>query len=313
MLPDFLQSTCTALEMLELACDGAPLDVARLGAVAAALPGLARLTCQGFVPALGVPAHLRHLTVSLDESKDTDLEVLVVQASALSCLEELDITLYGGSMLLRAANLSEVQLRKLRVLHLHVDTLHTLGVVDLSYLADPARPFALSLSVWSDPDCSAVEDWVKLLQILQVVLLPQDVLVFGVSNEGFSTQAQALLQGLRLKNFRIELPAQSLMVLPEAEGLEVCFNYLYWNTARSARVEAAISWGTLRMAGRVLIEATAEDQQVPALRVCGYLGGLPPPSHPWRLHIRLHILQFKEVSGLPPQASAAQGSWTLQC
>ena len=143
-LPSLLRSNCSQLQALELDSDGSHLSTARLQAVAAAVPGLQRLACRHYLPFFGVPTGLRQLSIITRACQDWELEVLMVHASALLDLDlqELSVSMWGGLLLLRAANLPAVQLGQLRVLQLSVNVFNDLGWVELSFLASP-RAFEL--------------------------------------------------------------------------------------------------------------------------------------------------------------------------
>ena len=303
-LSDFVRHSCAGLQQLDLTSDRAPLTAARLEAVAAAAPGIARLTCTEFMPGFGVPAGLRRLTFAADGCEATDLKILVVRARALKRLERLAVTLWGGPVLLRAASLHLVEMRQLQVLQLRVVCTHDLGELDLSWLVCSGRAFELILSFWNEGDDGVAEDWVTLLQGVSGVLRDQDMLEMRLFDEILSMPAQSLLHGLRLSCFQIKLAPQVLQTLPEAPDIEVEFDYFLCEPSAAA----GISWdAVLRTAGHVTVRAVDTDKApLPPLAVSGNLGSSLLSSGPWRLQ----ILGFT-LLGLPPATEASPGSYVL--
>ena len=310
--PDFVRSHCSRLESLSLSTFGpssTSAETAHLEIIAAAATaGLQHLTCPGFIPSFGLPSGLQSLEVRCEEEcQGCELEVLLVFASSLAHLCTFTLDAWSGKLWLRSASLQGVQLSQLQVFELSLSCTAYIHAADLSFLACPSRKFVLDLSCWNEGDSGAPTDWLMLLQSFCGILQPQDLcnLCF-LDAEDLCQAGQALLGGLRLARFILDVPQHIVSHLPAARELTLTFEFY-----EGVDDAASVCWSALvQTAGSVQIAASLGawvDEAELVVTGCLGLGSLPQ-SGPWSLQ----VLGFSTIRGLPPEGtSAPDGSYTL--
>ena len=313
---DFLREHCTRLEDLHLNAkrdDNSTnlVSHAYLESAAAALPGLPRLTCSGFIPASGLPPALERLRVRDIGTGEHDLAALLLRLQPLQQLQEVDIESYGYHMHLCTRELTGLQLPQLKHLQLWAAGLTAIHSWDLRWLAQQPRSFRVTLAVsdeWSDTTPEDWEDWAEM-PLEQSFLQPHDTLGFLAGSNGMSFAAQRLLHQLHLAEVEISVFAGiSVYWLPRAP----CVKLHLLTDSEDKGKQLSISWAALTFEGARRVSVAAEDcfgQVLIELQVSGYAGPhCMPDKGPWRLSIEG---PFTAIRGLPPATSASKDSYIL--
>ena len=336
-LAHLLQHTCTALRRLSVACYNLeipwpnvdPLGAAYLLSAAAQMTSLRDLTCSYLMPPPCLPAGLERLVVEYVAFQELDVAQMLIYASRLPLLAVLELRCSAGPFVLPRASLQWVRLPSLKVLLLEapVTSADEPELLDLSWLGDAQRDFAVTLRFRESWDEATSESWARLVRSLQHqgrALKRQDMLELDASYSGLLEPEQQALSALRMNCFCITVPVQALVHLPSAASTYIVF-HTHTTDSREAGQPApvaSVSWACLTTRpGRFRITCYADGQDtdsdeeeaaasIPRLHVVGCPGlDKLPGGQAWRLQISA---EFAGVVGLPGCVKARKGWYTVR-
>ena len=281
-----------------------PADGVRWDTALSACDSLTAYTCQGWWPAQ-FPQRLQSLTITPEQGQQgCPLELLIVRLQECPELRRLKVDLWrirppglaATNASLCAPQLAGVQLPSLQKLTLLLSLAAT-ELLDLSWLAEPGD-FEVSISLHGtdhDPEHKQAA-----LVTLCDVMSPIDELSVRLEGSSLSFDEQHVLGQMQLASFHLEVPPQTIEILPQAAALTVGFSCLPGTPAR-------LEWSAVsKSPGKVVVFASPSH-----LEMLGCPSGAAPDfPQPWQLTVRAG----SSVRGLPSDMkSRGDGDSTVWC